>query len=299
LRRIDLRSQLVPRRYRLMFPLLGLLFPATSFADVNKDLQKCRQSQDATSRAACFQKLIPHIDDMSKRDVGNQDWAEALKEAYEATGQLDKVPEAEHRIHIIAGADKLLSGVLAQTNSKTQAYVAVVQYYHALGPGWAEAANRAESRGKVKGHEGDYLGPAITSQITDAVNAVRSSAHTPSASTASTLSPGTGLYNNCLNAVTDSDQGSSSGRHLATVTVKNSCSQFLTFYVCIKSDRAQCWTCKSIGLNPGQHANGPSSTGFGDCASANCTGVSLMFNAAAQGNPPKPNVDDSCPGKAH
>src|ERR1700761_8320263 len=93
-------------RYRLI--LLSLLFlPATCFANIDKDLQKCRQTNDGPSRATCFNKLIPHIDELSRQTPGDTAWAEALREAYGATGQFDKIAEADHRIRVNAGASKL------------------------------------------------------------------------------------------------------------------------------------------------------------------------------------------------
>ena len=285
----------VPHR---LIPLLLLLLPAICFADVDKDLQKCRQSQNGNPRAACFNKLIPRIDELSRKIPADTTWAEALKEAYGATGQFDKIPEAERRIQINAGANKLQSSVLAETNNKAQAYKAVAQYYEAIGPEWSEAAKRAESLSKSEGRGSSDLSPSIKTQVADAVNAVQPRAATPSASAPLILSPaGTDLQNKCIKATTVADEGSSSGRHLATVTVRNTCSQALTAYVCVKSDRAQCWTCKTIALNPGQEAKGPTSIGFGDCTASTCNGVSVVYNASTQANPPKPNVDDSCQAK--
>ncbi len=282
----------------LLIPLWLLLCPAICFADVDKDLQKCRQSQNGSPRAACFNKLIPRIDELSRKTPADTTWAEALKEAYGATGQLDKIPEAERRIQINVEANKLQSSVLAGTNSKAQAYKAVAQYYEALGPEWSEAAKRAESLSKSEGRESGELAPSIKTQVADAVNAVQPKVATPSGSAPLILSPaGSDLQNKCIKATTVDDDSSSSGRHLATVTVRNTCSQALTAYVCVKSDRAQCWTCKIIPLNPGQDAKGPTSIGFGDCTSSTCTGVSVEYNASAHGTPPKPNVDDSCQGK--
>jgi hypothetical protein len=284
-------------RHRLVFLVL-LVLPAICFADIDKDLQKCRQSQDANSRAACFKKLIPHIDDLSRGTPGDTSWAEALKEAYEATGQSDKIPEAERRIQISAGAKKLLSRVLAETNSKAQAYTAVAQYYDALGPDWKVAAKRAGSLAKSDGHENGDLAPSVKTEIADAVNAAQPNVRTLPPSAPLILNSGFDLQNNCIKSSTVSDDSSASGRHVASVTVRNVCSQALTVYLCVKSDRAQCWTCKTIGLNPKQEAKGPTSIGFGECTEGSCNGVSVVYNAATQGSPPKPSVDDSCQGKA-
>jgi hypothetical protein len=222
-----------------------------------------------------------------------------LKEAYEATGQSDKVPEAERRIQIGAAAKKLFSSLVVETNSKGQAYAAIAEYYEAFGPQWREAAKRAESLGKSVGSKSGELTPAIKTQVTDAVNAAQPNVRTLSPSTPLMLGAGVDLQNKCIKASTVSDDSNASGRHTASVTVRNVCSQALTVYLCVKSDRAQCWTCKTIGLNPNQEAKGPTSIGFGDCTAGTCNGVSVVYNAATQGNPPKPSVDDSCQGKAH
>jgi hypothetical protein len=278
--------------------LLLILLPAICSADIDKDLQKCRRSHDAVSRATCFKKLIPRIDDLSKQTPGDTNWAEALKEAYEATRETDKVPEAERRIQINATANKLQSSVLAETNSKAQACMAVAQYYGALGPKWSEAAKRSESAANSEASGTTELTPSVKSQVTDAVSAAQKNVRTQSAPVPLILSPaGAELQNNCIKAAGVSDDSNSSGRHEATATVRNTCSQALTVYLCVKSDRAQCWACKTINLKPGQQAQGPVSIGFGDCTSNNCKGVSVVYNATAQGNPPKPNVDDSCQGK--
>lgn len=286
-------------RYRVMLPSLVLIFPIICVADIDKDLRKCRESHNATARAACFQKLIPRLDERSREIPADTSWAEALKEAYEATIQLDKLSEAARRIQIGEGAKKLISSVLEETNSKAQAYAAVAQYYEALGPEWEEAAKRAEGLEKAEQHENGELPPSIKRQIAEAVNAVQPKAQTPShsASIPLILHSGIELQNECIKSPSVSDEGSPSGRHVATVTVRNSCSQALTIYLCVKSDRARCWTCKTISLNPGQETQGPSSIGFGDCTGSNCNGVSVQYNAATQGSPPKPNVDDSCQGK--
>lgn len=281
--------------YRLTLLPLLLTLPTMCFADISKDVQKCHQSQNGPDRAACFQKLIPHLDDLSKQGVGNTSWAESLKEAYGATAQFAKLSEAERRIEIDGGSDKLLSTVLAQTNNKTQAYMAVAQYFQALGPNWQEAAKRAETLGKIKEHENAELPPSIKTQIADAIHAVQPGAPSVSASSSSTVPPGTGDFSHCLKSVALSDQGDASGRHQATVTLQNTCSQSLNVNICIKSERAQCWTCKIIPLAPNQSADGPVSMGYGDCTSTTCNGVSVVFNAVPQGSdPPKPHVDDSC-----
>ena len=266
-------------------------------ADINKDLQKCRQSQNGPFRAACFQKLIPELDALSRQGVGNTPWAESLKEAYGATAQFNKLSEAERRIQIDATADRLLSAILAQTNNKIQAYSAVAQYFQALGAEWQEAARRAEALGKSKGSKRVELESSIRTQAADAIQAMQPNGSAAATSVSAAI-PGAGDFSHCLKSVALSDEGNSSGRHQATVTIENTCSQPLNFNICIKSERASCWTCKIIPLSPGQSADGPSSTGFGDCTSATCTGVSVAFNAVAQGDPPKPNVS-TCNGKAH
>lgn len=288
-------------RYRSMFLPLLLFLPTICFADIDKDVQKCRKTQDGTLRASCFQKLIPRLDELSRQGVGNTNWAESLKEAYGATAQFDKFLAANRTIQIDVGADKLLSTVLAQTNNKTQAYIAVAQYFQALGPEWQEAAKRAQTMGKFKENEIAELTLSIKSQVADAIHAVQPNGNAPSdsATSASTANPATGDFSHCLKSVSLSDEGNSAGRHQATVTVENTCSQSLNFNVCIKSERAACWTCKIIPLNPGQSSDGPSSTGYGDCTSATCNGISVVFNATPQAAPPKPNVDDSCHAKAH
>lgn len=176
--------------YRLTLLPLLLTLPTMCFADISKDVQKCHQSQNGPDRAACFQKLIPHLDDLSKQGVGNTSWAESLKEAYGATAQFAKLSEAERRIETDGGADKLLSTVLGQTNNKTQAYMAVAQYFQALGPNWQEAAKRAETLGKIKEHENAELPPSIKTQIADAIHAVQPGAPSASASSSSTVPPG-------------------------------------------------------------------------------------------------------------
>jgi hypothetical protein len=283
-------------RPRLLFMVL-LVLPAVCSADIDKDLQKCRRSPDANSGAACFRKLIPHIDDLSRETPGDSSWAKALKEAYEATGRSDKIPEADRRIQIGESAKKLLSDVLAETKSEGQAYAAVAQYYEAFGPDWREAAKRAESLSKAKESESSELAPAIKTQVAAAVHAAQPNVRTLLPSTPLILGSGVDLQNKCIKASTVSDDSNASGRHTANVTVRNVCSQALTVYLCVKSERAQCWTCKTIGLNPNQEAKGPTSVGFGDCAEGTCNGVSVVYNATTQGNPPKPSVDDSCQGK--
>jgi hypothetical protein len=285
------------RRHRLNLLLLLLLIPTLCSADINKDLKKCRQTQDGPSRAACFNKLIPRIDELSKSTPADTPWAEALKEAYGATGQFDKIAEADRRIQIGAGASKLLSSVISETNSKPQGYTAVAQYYEALGPEWTEAAKHASSLGKSNRNGIGDLPESIRTQVADAVKIAQQRdlhSSTPAASPPVTLTPGIGLQNKCIKSTTVSDDSDFSGRHLASVTVRNTCSEALTVYLCVKSDRAQCWTCKRVGMNPGQEAKGPTSIGFGDCTNSSCNGVSVIYNASAQGNPPKPNVDDSC-----
>ena len=284
-------------RHRLI-SLSLMLLPAICSADIDKDLRKCRQTQSGNSRASCFNKLIPRIDELSRKNPGDTTWSEALKEAYGATAQFDKLPEVERRIQINAGANKLQSGVLAETNSKSQAYMAVAQYYEALGPKWSEAAKRAESLGKSEGHNAGELTPAIKTQIADAVTAVQPNVRPPAASSPATLTSDIDFQNKCIKSSTLTDDSDFSGRHLATVTVRNTCSQALTVYLCVKSDRAQCWTCKTIGLNAGQEGKGPTSVGFGDCTAGACNGVSVVYNASTQSNPPKPNVDDSCQAKS-
>ena len=126
----------MPIHYRLVLLPLLLILPTICFADIDKDVQKCRQTQDGNFRASCFQKLIPRLDELSKQGVGNTNWAEALKEAYGAMAQFDKFLATDRRIQIDSRADKLLSTVLSQTNDKKQAYIAVAQYFQALGPEW-------------------------------------------------------------------------------------------------------------------------------------------------------------------
>jgi hypothetical protein len=293
-----LKRLLNSERFGWILALLFLIFPAICAADADKDLQNCRQSQDAHFRAACFKKLIPHIDDLSRETPGDTSWAEALKEAYEATEQSDKIPEVERRIQISAGAKKLLSNVLAETKSEDQAYTAVSQYYEAFGPDWQEAAKRAESLSTSKGSENGELPAAIKSQVAAAVNAAQPNVRTLSPSTPLMLGGEVDLQNKCIKASTVSDDSNASGRHTASVTVRNVCSQALTVYLCVKSDRAQCWTCKTIVLNSNHKAQGPTSIGFGDCTAGTRNGVQVVYNAATQGNPPKPSVDDSCQGKA-
>jgi len=282
--------------YRLVLLPLLLILPTICFADIDKDVQKCRQSQDGNFRASCFQKLIPRLDELSKQGLGNTNWAEALKEAYGATAQFDKFLATDRRIQIDAGADKLLSTVLSQTNDKKQAYIAVAQYFQALGPEWQDAAKRAQALGKLKENEIAELAPSIKIQVADAIHAVQPNANGPSTSATPTpaANTGTGDFSHCLKSVALSDQGNAAGRHQATVTVRNTCSQSLNVNICIKSERAQCWTCQIIPLAPNQSADGPSSTGYGDCTSATCTGVSVVFNATPEPAPPKPKVDDSC-----
>ena len=281
----------------LLILLLLLILPLVCSADIDKDLQKCRQAKDGPTRAVCFNKLIPRIDELSRKFPGDTAWSEALKEAYGATAQFDKIAEAEHRIQINAGANRLQSSVLAETNSKTQANKAVAQYYEALGPEWSEAAKRAESLGKSGGRDAGALPPSVKTQVADAVNAVQPSARTPSASTPVTPTSGIDLSNKCIKASTISDDSDNSGRHIASVTLRNTCSQALNAYICVKSDRAPCFTCKIIALNPGQEAKGPTSIGFGDCTASTCNGISVVYNVATQANPQKPNVDNSCQAK--
>jgi hypothetical protein len=285
-------------RHRLRLLLL-LVLPTLCFADIDKDVKKCRQQQSGNVRAACFNKLIFRIDELSRKTPGDTSWSEALREAYGATGQFDKLPEADHRIQINAGASKLQSSVLAETNSKAQAYMAIAQYYEALGPEWSEAANRARSLSKSEGRDTGDLPPSIKTQVADAVKIVQPNARPASASTAATPGSSIDLSNKCIRASTLSDDSDFSGRHVASVTLRNVCSQALNAYICVKSDRAQCFTCKIILLAPGQEAKGPTSIGFGECTASTCNGVSVVYNVATDANPLKPNVDDSCQAKAH
>jgi hypothetical protein len=281
----------------LLIPPLLLILPVICFADIDKDVRKCRQAQNGNVRASCFNKLIPRIDELSRGIPGDTAWSEALKEAYGATAQFDKIPEAEHRIQVNANANKLQTSVLAETNSKARAYAAVAQYYEALGPEWAEAAKRAEALGASEGRDTGELPPSIKVQIADAINAVQPSVRSASPSSTATPTSAADLSNKCIKASTVSDDSDFSGRHVASVTLRNTCSQTLNAYICVKSDRAQCFTCKIIPLNPGQEAKGPTSIGFGDCTASTCNGVSVVYNVAAEANPQKPNVDDSCQAK--
>jgi hypothetical protein len=283
--------------HRLTPVLLLLILPAVCFADIDKDLQKCRQQQSGNARAACFNKLIPRIDELSRKTPGDTTWSEALKEAYGATAQFDKLADADHRIQINAGASKLQSNVLAETNNKAQAYIAVAEYYEALGPDWKEAANRARSLTKSESHDAGDLPPSIKTQIADAVTAVQPKARQVSASAAAAPASSIDLSNQCIKSSTLNDDSDFSGRHLASVTLRNVCPQNLNAYICVKSDRAQCFTCKIVAIASGQEAKGPTSIGFGDCTASTCNGVSVVYNVATDASPQKPNVDDSCQAK--